>query len=68
MTLKIITTEDHSLSLYDDTLNETYHSTRGARGESMHVFIKEGLASWLGERKVPEVRIFLMDILIRGGP
>lgn len=43
MALKVITTEDGSRSLWDKALNETYHSTRGARGESMHVFIKNGL-------------------------
>lgn len=44
--LKIMTTEDGSQSLFDEQLRETYHSTKGARGESMHVFIKEGLAYW----------------------
>jgi tRNA U34 5-methylaminomethyl-2-thiouridine-forming methyltransferase MnmC len=43
MSLKIITTEDGSQSLYDDQLNETYHSTKGARGESVYVFLKQGL-------------------------
>lgn len=43
MPIKIITTEDGSHSLYDEALNETYHSTRGALGESQHVFIREGL-------------------------
>jgi len=43
MAIKIIITEDGSHSLFDDELDETYHSTRGALGESQHVFIKEGL-------------------------
>lgn len=43
MALKIITTEDGSQSLYDEELNETYHSTKGARGESEYVFLKQGL-------------------------
>ena len=43
MAIKIITTEDGSHSLFDEQLNETYHSTRGAVGESMHVFVEHGL-------------------------
>lgn len=43
MSLKIITTEDGSQSLFDEELNETYHSTKGARGESAYVFIEQGL-------------------------
>jgi len=43
MPLKIIRTEDGSQSLYDEELNETYHSTKGARAESEYVFLKMGL-------------------------
>lgn len=43
MAIKIITTEDGSHSLFDEQLNETYHSTRGAIGESTHVFIEHGI-------------------------
>lgn len=57
MPIKIITTEDGSHSLFDEKLNETYHSTRGARGESMHVFIKEGLEHWCSQYKAEEIRI-----------
>lgn len=57
MSLKIITTEDGSNSLFDEELNETYHSTRGARGESQHVFIKEGLEYWLNTHEAKEIRI-----------
>lgn len=42
--LKLITTQDGSHSLLREDLNETYHSFHGARGESMHVFINQGLA------------------------
>ncbi|WP_424962545.1 tRNA (5-methylaminomethyl-2-thiouridine)(34)-methyltransferase MnmD [Ekhidna sp.] len=56
MSIKIITTEDGSHSLYDEELNETYHSTRGARGESMHVFIQEGLEHWLKQNEAKEVK------------
>lgn len=41
--IKIIDTGDGSHSLYDNVLNETYHSRHGARRESMHVFIASGL-------------------------
>lgn len=41
--IKIITTEDGSHSLYNATLNETYHSFHGAIQESRHVFVKNGL-------------------------
>ncbi|WP_420576503.1 tRNA (5-methylaminomethyl-2-thiouridine)(34)-methyltransferase MnmD [Ekhidna sp.] len=57
MSIKIITTEDGSHSLFDEELNETYHSTRGARGESLHVFIKEGLEHWLSQNQADEIRI-----------
>lgn len=57
MSIKIITTEDGSHSLFDEKLNETYHSTRGARGESMHVFIREGLQHWLSVNQAEEIRI-----------
>ena len=40
----IITTDDGSSSIYDETLRETYHSTHGAIRESRHVFIEAGLA------------------------
>ena len=43
MPLKIIRTEDGSQSLYDEELNETYHSTKGARAESEYVFLRMGL-------------------------
>jgi tRNA U34 5-methylaminomethyl-2-thiouridine-forming methyltransferase MnmC len=42
--LKIITTSDGSHSILNEDLNETYHSVHGAIQESVHVFIKSGLA------------------------
>jgi len=57
MPIKIITTEDGSHSLFDEELNETYHSTRGGRGESLHVFIKEGLEHWIAQNEADEIRI-----------
>jgi tRNA U34 5-methylaminomethyl-2-thiouridine-forming methyltransferase MnmC len=41
--LKLITTQDGSQSLYNEAIKESYHSLNGARGESDHVFIKNGL-------------------------
>ena len=55
--IRIITTEDGSHSLFHEELNETYHSARGARGESLHVFIKEGLNHWLSSNKSKQARI-----------
>ncbi|MCD4730872.1 MAG: tRNA (5-methylaminomethyl-2-thiouridine)(34)-methyltransferase MnmD [Bacteroidales bacterium] len=45
MQLKIINTEDGSTSLYNEELNESYHSKFGAINESTHVFIEAGLNS-----------------------
>lgn len=45
--IKIITTGDGSHTLYNEQLNETYHSSHGALAESLHVFIRSGLeARW----------------------
>src|SRR6187549_1397381 len=41
--IKIITTSDGSHSLFNEELNETYHSVHGAIQESLHVFIQSGL-------------------------
>jgi len=49
MSVKIITTEDGSHSLYHEELKETYHSFHGAFKESIHVFMLYGLDSWLAE-------------------
>ena len=42
MTIKVITTDDGSKSLFLPDLNETYHSKFGAITESEHVFIQAG--------------------------
>lgn len=46
-------TEDGSSTLRHPILGDAYHSVRGAVGESMHIFIREGF-SFL---KLPHVRI-----------
>lgn len=51
MSLEIITTADGSNSLRNTTLDETYHSVYGAIQESVHVFIENGLMSFIGKPK-----------------
>lgn len=41
--IKIIATNDGSFSLYNEELEETYHSRHGALQESVYVFIEQGL-------------------------
>lgn len=43
---KLIQTDDGSSSIYNEQLNETYHSTHGALQESRHVFINSGLKNF----------------------
>ena len=43
MSLKIIPTSDDSPTLYNDELDETYHSRHGAYRESVYVYIQMGL-------------------------
>lgn len=55
---QIIETGDGSLSLFHESLNESYHSIHGAVQESKHVFIKAGLelvASNKSEIRILEV-------------
>ncbi|UZR95996.1 tRNA (5-methylaminomethyl-2-thiouridine)(34)-methyltransferase MnmD [Chondrinema litorale] len=59
--LKIIETGDGSHTLFNEALNETYHSTHGALTESKHVFIKEGL-SYYSEKKPDQKKISILEI------
>lgn len=43
METKIILTKDNSPTLFNETLNASYHSINGALQESMHIFINNGL-------------------------
>jgi tRNA U34 5-methylaminomethyl-2-thiouridine-forming methyltransferase MnmC len=43
MSLKIYSTLDHSNTLFNEDINETYHSRNGALEESNYVFIEKGL-------------------------
>ncbi|MFT4754937.1 MAG: tRNA U34 5-methylaminomethyl-2-thiouridine-forming methyltransferase MnmC [Salibacteraceae bacterium] len=57
MKLEFITTGDNSPSLYNEALNETYHSRHGARQESEHVYIKSGLNEL---QHLAHIRVFEM--------
>lgn len=48
--IEIFVTGDGSHSLFNERLNETYHSRHGAVQESQHVFIEQGL-NYLVEKK-----------------
>ena len=56
MSIEIITTGDGSHTLRNQELGETYHSVHGAIQESVHVFIENGLMSFIGRDK-PEISI-----------
>ncbi len=58
--VKIITTSDGSHSLFNEELNETYHSVHGAIQESLHVFIQSGL-TYFFERFNPK-NISILEI------
>ena len=45
--LELITTGDSSSSLLNTELNDFYHSTKGAIGESIHVYIEQGLGYFI---------------------
>lgn len=48
-------TEDGSFTLRHPVIGDTYHSTRGAVGEAMHVFIRNGFRHWLEENGTPQM-------------
>ena len=43
MARRIVDTADGTQSIFDEELNETYHSIHGATSESEYVYIKQGL-------------------------
>lgn len=55
--VKLITTEDGSHSLLREDLNETYHSTKGAAGESQYVFIEQGLSHYYNKTHSKKMNI-----------
>jgi tRNA U34 5-methylaminomethyl-2-thiouridine-forming methyltransferase MnmC len=56
-TIKIIATNDGSSSLYNEELDETYHSRHGAVQESKYVFIEQGLRFLLNHHTPQPVSI-----------
>jgi len=57
MTLKIIKTSDGSHTIYDESLNETYHSIHGSINESNHVYVNAGLKQFIYESRKKYVTI-----------
>ena len=55
--LEFIVTSDGSHTLRNTDLNETYHSIHGARQESSHVFIANGLAHFVAEHNPVSVSV-----------
>jgi tRNA U34 5-methylaminomethyl-2-thiouridine-forming methyltransferase MnmC len=53
--LKLLKTKDDSYTLYNEALDETYHSRHGAVQESRYVFIQQGLQPFLNER--PDIAV-----------
>ncbi|MCB9251086.1 MAG: tRNA (5-methylaminomethyl-2-thiouridine)(34)-methyltransferase MnmD [Flavobacteriales bacterium] len=54
--LKVILTEDKSATIYNEDLDETYHSKYGALSESLHIYIKNGL------HKCPKQSINILEV------
>lgn len=55
MNRKIITTEDGSVTIHIEDLDESYHSKHGAIQEAYHVFIKSGLDLFSNEVAILEI-------------
>lgn len=58
--LKPIETEDGSLTLYSERFGATYHSVLGAKEESKHVFINNGLRLFL--ERYPQKTLRILEI------
>jgi tRNA U34 5-methylaminomethyl-2-thiouridine-forming methyltransferase MnmC len=56
-TIKIIVTADGSHSLFNEALDETYHSRHGAVQESLHVFIERGFRYLVQTQKPKSISI-----------
>ena len=57
MSLSIINTSDGSHTLYNEKLNETYHSIHGAIQESEHIYIKSGIKYFIDTQKKKNIQI-----------
>lgn len=55
--LKIVPTADGSNTIFNPQVGENYHSRHGALQESRHVFLKAGLAYFIGEREAKNVSV-----------
>ncbi len=56
--LQLEETRDGSHTLIRTDLDESYHSHRGARSESIHVFIEAGLDHLVQKKAKPLIRVF----------
>ena len=56
--LELKITGDNSHTLLVKELNETYHSTKGAINEALHVFIQKGLTDYLEINSCNEIEVF----------
>jgi len=56
-TIKLVTTEDGSHSLYNNDIKEGYHSFHGALQESKHVFIEAGLESFFNKNSSNRIKV-----------
>ena len=56
--VEIQETNDGSHTLYRSDLDETYHSHKGALGESEYVFVEQGLAHFFNNSRATDVTIF----------
>jgi tRNA U34 5-methylaminomethyl-2-thiouridine-forming methyltransferase MnmC len=56
-TIKIIVTGDGSHSLFNEALDESYHSRHGAVQESLHVFIEHGFRYLVQTQKSKSISI-----------
>lgn len=61
MELQLLQTEDGSYSIFNATINDTYHSRRGAITESQYVFIKQGLDYFI-QKHTEKTAIHLLEV------
>ena len=57
MSLNIINTSDGSHTLYNEKINETYHSIHGAIQESEYIYINSGINYFIKNHKKEKIKI-----------
>lgn len=62
MDLKIVATDDGSVTLYRPDIDETFHSRKGALTESRHVFIECGLLHRHAAEPSGEIPLRLLEV------